>query len=1109
MANRFWVGNNSSLSWTNTNNWAAISGGAGGQSVPTYQDAVTFDAGGSGDCTLDANAQMASWNIAAGYSGTFDASTFSLLSSGNTTFTSSNATVNMGSGKWRLYGNFDWFSQGNLTHETAKVISLGTGTYKSPAAGDNIYDWTIASGVQVTLDVAGGTLTVDNNFSIQGTGTFNDITFAGVNGFCEIGPSGAMNGSSIHGISQNCDLYFYPTSDIDERIYWLDPVAGQHVQDGTYKKFCKVYDTSSGTWVWELGSGEYYFPLGIEFESNNYDITIDMGTNDTKSFTSDLTILFDLNGTSDIIVDNSGGSVDWILGQSMLREQASTGSMVWNKGSGKIRLVGSLTQTVDVDGESIETIELESTAAAGPLSSMTITSLNVITGTWDFNDQEVTVLGDLDAAAGTTLIMGAGNNVTVGGNWDTRNISVTEETSKVIFDGTGVDLITQHNDDFWNFEIAPGASVRFPSVAGTRLNVNNNCDFKGDFNIGNNQDFYCKGVTRGFAGSEVLGSGELRITDFGAGQGWVAHSGTVSVNEFTFSLNSNKVAFPIGQYDCTTFLIRNGTGSNGFVFESGNCTFTNNFNILNSFNNWLEVDCRPVPKFTIGGDVYIETRTTYDIDMVCSGAQVDWDIGGDFVSEATVSTGELNWKAGSGVIELTGSTAKDIEISNQNSSLPLDNLRIRRTGSTLTFTGDVYALSYIHTNGAVDFNTQTLTTDNEMIIHGPSGASLQSGDNGMDNVSLLSSGDFIVTGQVGARINLQGSAGWTLQVNGDPYVDYVFARGSNAAGAATIIAEHSVNNGSNTNWKFLVEDNQGFTLHTAASASRNNNIDLYTGGLLPFNGNIDLFASGDEDVFIADSGNLPLFVHGQKSYNNDIDLYTAGPIPQNVNIPLFLHNPRLGRTIPGTQLGINFLVYPDVPVEINLNNRELGFFGDNGSEDTLEVGQWNGTTYLVDLAEGTGATVQVTNLKYHSSTKVLLEGISEPILLTQVPNWQASLNIKFKNTEAVRTFFARCKLFDRVDADNPPIGVNAKLAEIIHTGKIQKDQGEGDTTWQDAGSGQWLDLSNSPGESGQYAGVIGYRASEIHDWYLALSVSPKPIGRRTGDVGLYVELEYL
>lgn len=43
MANRFWVGGTGNWDAATTTHWSATSGGAGGASVPTSSDNVTFD----------------------------------------------------------------------------------------------------------------------------------------------------------------------------------------------------------------------------------------------------------------------------------------------------------------------------------------------------------------------------------------------------------------------------------------------------------------------------------------------------------------------------------------------------------------------------------------------------------------------------------------------------------------------------------------------------------------------------------------------------------------------------------------------------------------------------------------------------------------------------------------------------------------------------------------------------------------------------------------------------------------------------------------------------------------------------------------------------------
>lgn len=52
MADRYWVGGTASWDGTAGTKWAATSGGAGGESVPTTADDVFFDAASTGTCTI-------------------------------------------------------------------------------------------------------------------------------------------------------------------------------------------------------------------------------------------------------------------------------------------------------------------------------------------------------------------------------------------------------------------------------------------------------------------------------------------------------------------------------------------------------------------------------------------------------------------------------------------------------------------------------------------------------------------------------------------------------------------------------------------------------------------------------------------------------------------------------------------------------------------------------------------------------------------------------------------------------------------------------------------------------------------------------------------------
>jgi hypothetical protein len=115
MASRFWVGGTGTWSASNTTNWAATSGGAGGQSVPGPSDTVTFDgasgtsftvtiesgynpsvtsvAGGSATVTLDINNQTLTVQTFTFSNPTNVARTLAFGSTGQITVTGNGASV--------------------------------------------------------------------------------------------------------------------------------------------------------------------------------------------------------------------------------------------------------------------------------------------------------------------------------------------------------------------------------------------------------------------------------------------------------------------------------------------------------------------------------------------------------------------------------------------------------------------------------------------------------------------------------------------------------------------------------------------------------------------------------------------------------------------------------------------------------------------------------------------------------------------------------------------------------------------------------------------------------------------------------------------------------
>lgn len=206
-----------------------------------------------------------------------------------------------------------------------------------------------------------------------------------------------------------------------------------------------------------------------------------------------------------------------------------------------------------------------------------------------------------------------------------------------------------------------------------------------------------------------------------------------------------------------------------------------------------------------------------------------------------------------------------------------------------------------------------------------------------------------------------------------------------------------------------------------------------------------------------------------------------------------------------------------------LGGSGIGFFGAAGFGASVAVGQFQGWTGVTD-GNGIVQGSVITNTKYMDNTNypgaTNRSGIvaSTQLDIRGIPNSQATLNIRFTHSSAVQCQNVRCRIYDRVNINNGPTGVDCRFAELIHpapwstqgTTLAQLTWGSGYYSWiQPVGSALIAPLANSPGLSGLFApGSGSTQTSTRHDWYTILSASPTTIGSKT-QFGLYVSLEYL
>lgn len=185
----------------------------------------------------------------------------------------------------------------------------------------------------------------------------------------------------------------------------------------------------------------------------------------------------------------------------------------------------------------------------------------------------------------------------------------------------------------------------------------------------------------------------------------------------------------------------------------------------------------------------------------------------------------------------------------------------------------------------------------------------------------------------------------------------------------------------------------------------------------------------------------------------------------------------------------------------NLNNSGLGFFGAGGFGQSVAVNAWQGSTYITD-GNGINMGPQVNNIQYIHPNSGAVQG-GTIVNLTNIPNYQSTLNVHFNNSTPVRTQNAKLYIYDRISTSNSPSGVKCAVAMLVHPDITQSAGGSGDTSWEIPAGSSYLNASQlnngstfSPGVSG--LSPNGAATTDLnHDWYFALSASPNSIGSKT------------
>ncbi len=190
----------------------------------------------------------------------------------------------------------------------------------------------------------------------------------------------------------------------------------------------------------------------------------------------------------------------------------------------------------------------------------------------------------------------------------------------------------------------------------------------------------------------------------------------------------------------------------------------------------------------------------------------------------------------------------------------------------------------------------------------------------------------------------------------------------------------------------------------------------------------------------------------------------------------------------------------------NLSASGIGFYSENGFGYSIPVGSYNGRTFITD-STGTEQGPEVDNCRYGGASTVIVGQTGSGVNLLQLPNYLATLNIRFTHPTPVQVQNARIYGYDRVNKLNAPSGVNLYAADIVHPDTTQTLNGSGTSSWALIKGSGYLNLISGPGTSGLRPNGAATSDSRM-DWYISLTASPTSVGAKE-QFSLWFECEYL
>jgi hypothetical protein len=261
MALRYWVGGDGTWDATSTLNWAASSGGAGGQSAPTSTDDVVFDANSGTGITVTCSSAVCATLTATAFNGTFYGTLTihgGVTSGANVSwgvFVPGLTVTLAGTGTYTISSATSFatliVNSAGGTYTLASSLSVNTFTLQSGSFATNNYG--ISAGSFSVTGTATSSLTLGSSYVDTSAVTFsagNNFTFTA--GTSLIGPSAPTTNLTIN--TRNSDSatrgFYDITASSSLVLYGLNTF-----RNATSSFNVTIYDNQTVTGVLTLDQG--------------------------------------------------------------------------------------------------------------------------------------------------------------------------------------------------------------------------------------------------------------------------------------------------------------------------------------------------------------------------------------------------------------------------------------------------------------------------------------------------------------------------------------------------------------------------------------------------------------------------------------------------------------------------------------------------------------------------------------------------------------------------------------------------------------------------------------------------------------------------------------